>query len=231
MISTVLLDFGGTLDGDGVHWLDRFYAIYAGAGLSLPAERIKEAFYDADRRLESDPTISACGLREMMRRHARWQVSHLGLADSVGERLARDFAELAEGALRRNKLVLQQLRAAGCRLGVVSNFYGNVAALCEEAGLAPLLDVIVDSAVVGYRKPDPRIYLEALRRVGARAGEAAMVGDSFERDIRPAAALGMHAFWLAPARHSQCPDPSLVDGVLSGLAELPSRLAALAEVA
>lgn len=227
MVSTVLLDFGGTLDGEGSHWLDRFLAIYAGCGMSaIQPSRIKEAFYEADRLLESDPTIGSCGFEEMMRRHAAWQVRHLGLDNSLVEKLSGEFAKPAVLALRGSRTVLEQLRGGGWRLGVVSNFYGNVEALCREAGIAPLLDAIVDSAVVGYRKPDPRIYLEALHRLGAAPGEAAMVGDSFERDIRPAAGLGMRTFWLAPGRAAACPDPSIVDGVLEKLADLPAHLAA-----
>src|SRR5262245_8247746 len=49
MISAFLFDFGGTLDSDGQHWLDRFYRIYEQIGLSaLAKDRIKEAFYWAD---------------------------------------------------------------------------------------------------------------------------------------------------------------------------------------
>jgi putative hydrolase of the HAD superfamily len=227
MISAVFFDFGGTLDGNA-HWLDRFYATYAvcrAPGLEPAA--IKAAFYEADRRLEADPAIGTCGYRDMMRRHTAWQLGYLGLADAtLADRLAGLFAGPAEEALRRNREVLRRLRSEGYRLGIVSNFYGNVAALCDEAGLSPFLDVVVDSAVVGLRKPDPRIYAEALSRMNAAPGEAAMVGDSFDRDIRPAKALGMHAFWLAPGAAHACPDPGLVDGVLGSLDELPERLRA-----
>ena len=58
------------------------------------------------------------------------------------------------------------------RLGVVSNFYGNLGAVCADAGLTALFDVIADSTAVGWTKPDPRIFrhaLDALWRL-ARAG-------------------------------------------------------------
>jgi putative hydrolase of the HAD superfamily len=227
MISAILFDFGGTLDGDGLHWLDRFYSIYEGSGLGdVDRARLKEAFYEADRCLEADPTIGGCGFREMMLRHARCQVHRLGLEGRASiEQLADGFAGPARAALDRNRSTLAALRAEGYRLGVVSNFYGNVAALCDEAGLGPLLDVVLDSAVVGLRKPDPRLYTEALTRLGVAAADAAMVGDSFDRDVRPARSLGMHAYWLAPGRAAQCPDVSLVDGILETLADLPGRLA------
>lgn len=233
MISAVLLDFGGTLDGDGLHWLDRFYAIYAGCeDIRVPRALIKEAFYEADRRLEADPTIRVCGFAEMMRRHAACQLRHLGIeTPALVARLAEAFAVPAGEALRRNRAVLERLRSEGYRLGVVSNFYGNVGALCEEAGIARLLDVVLDSAVVGLRKPDPRLFATALERLGVAPADAAMVGDSFDRDVRPARALGMHAFWLAPGRASTCPDRALVDDVLESLTQLPERLAACGRAA
>jgi putative hydrolase of the HAD superfamily len=232
-IAAVLLDFGGTLDGDGLHWLDRFQAIYAGCeGLAVSPLEIKNAFYEADRRLLADSAIGTCGFREMMRRHAMWQLRGLGLDDAgLAERLAEEFTGPAEEALRQNRPVLQRLRDEGYRLGVVSNFYGNVAALCEEAGLATLLDVIIDSAVIGLCKPDPGIFAAALSRLEVAAGEAVMVGDSFERDMRPARMLGIHTLWLAPGREVECPDPTLVDGVIRSLADLPERLRAIGAAA
>ena len=53
-IDTVLFDFGGTLDAPGVHWLTRFYQLYAQLGLDVAPERIKEAFYWADEQAELD---------------------------------------------------------------------------------------------------------------------------------------------------------------------------------
>lgn len=45
----ILFDFGGTLDSDGEHWLDRFYALYGDVGLRIPVSEIKEAFYPLRR--------------------------------------------------------------------------------------------------------------------------------------------------------------------------------------
>ena len=68
----------------------------------------------------------------------------------------------------------------------------------EELGLARLFAAVSDSAVVGWSKPDPRIFLGALATLRARPERAWMVGDNFEADIRGAAALGMRTCWLAP---------------------------------
>ena len=100
-----------------------------------------------------------------------------------------------EAVLRRNAAVLRRLSRAR-RLGVVSNFYGNVDVLCREAGLAESLEVVVDSARVGVRKPDLRDLPDGAGRLGAPADRVLFVGDSPERDLRPAQRLGMRTVWL-----------------------------------
>src|SRR4051812_40820094 len=49
-LRAILFDMGGTLDGDGLHWLDRFAAAYAAAGMTLPFETLRAAFDSAEQR-------------------------------------------------------------------------------------------------------------------------------------------------------------------------------------
>ena len=229
MISAVLFDFGGTLDADGQHWLDRFYRIYDQIGLSaIPKERIKEAFYWADGRLEEDLSIRDAGFRRMIERHAHYQFEKLGLDDPKREeKAAVAFYRPSEKVLHRNRRILERLHHEGLRLGVVSNFYGNVATLCAEAGLKPVLRVILDSMIVGLKKPDPKFFQLALDQLKLSADRVAYVGDSFERDIVPAKALGMTTFWMSGGRTQPPPDPSKVDHVLHSLEDLPGALQTL----
>jgi len=118
--------------------------------------------------------------------------------------------------------VLQRL-AHAFRLGVVSNSYGNMPALLAEAGLAPF-EVIIDSALVAVRKPDPAIYTLAARRLDLPPSSILHVGDSWERDVVPARAAGMRAAWLAAPTAAA---PAALDGVarIASLHELESLLA------
>ncbi len=226
MISAILFDFGGTLDADGLHWLDRFYRIYDQIGLSeIPKERIKEAFYWADAQLESDPTFRKAGYREMMRRHVHYQFEKLGLNDPDREAEAATlFSRPSETVLRRNRRTLEKLHQDNLKMGIISNFYGNVEALCEEAGLKPYLSVILDSIIVGLKKPDPKIFQMALDQLKLPAEQVAFVGDSYERDILPAKALGMTTFWLIGDTRKIAPDPSKVDKVLLSVEDLSKEL-------
>ena len=112
-------------------------------------------------------------------------------------------------------------------MGVVSNFYGNVATLCEESGLKPVLSVILDSMVVGLKKPDPKFFQLALDTLKLRADQVAFVGDSFERDIVPAKTLGMTTLWMASELNRPASDPSMIDKTLHSLEDLPQALRAL----
>ncbi len=93
---------------------------------------------------------------------------------------------------------LRELRALGLKLVVVSNADGTVERGLTRAGLHALLDEIVDSHLVGFEKPDPRIFAHALARSGARAETTLHVGDLYAADVVGARAAGVHALLLDP---------------------------------
>jgi putative hydrolase of the HAD superfamily len=96
----------------------------------------------------------------------------------------------------RTPEALGRLRAAGLRLGVVSNSDGRVDQALQEAGLRGYFDVVIDSSLVGVEKPDPRIFLAALEALGVRPDEALYVGDLYEVDVVGARAAGIEAVLL-----------------------------------
>jgi putative hydrolase of the HAD superfamily len=222
-LGAVLFDMGGTLDGDGLHWLDRFVDAYRAAGVTVSFERLREAFDAAERRAATDEVIATAGLRAMLQRHLAWQFAHLELTNSP---LASRIVDLFEQPIRdvavRNAAVLRGLNQRGLRLGVVSNGCGNVDALCQDLGYAPTLSIVIDSRRVGVAKPDPRIYTIAAEALALPPAAIMMVGDSFDRDIVPARAIAMQTAWLHHGR--RCPDLSAVDLMLESIADLPTAL-------
>lgn len=229
MIRTILFDMGGTLDSDGQHWLDRFAALYESFGVRLPRETIRAAFDEAEARANRDESIASSDFRQMIERHVQWQLAHLGLTDEKLERnLIAGFSAPVRETAAANARLLAELSDCGFELGVVSNGCGNVDKLCADFGYTPFLSVIVDSRRVGLFKPDPAIFVYAARKLGRDPTEILMVGDSFERDIRPARNIGMKTAWLEGAERRECSDPSLVDLRLKRLAELPGLLSSVA---
>src|SRR5207237_1309646 len=84
------------------------------------------------------------------------------------------FVDDTRAHLAASAAILERL-ATRYRLGIISNFYGNLAAICAEAGLSPLLGVVADSTVVGAGKPDARIFRHALDALGVAPAAAAGV--------------------------------------------------------
>ena len=121
--------------------------------------------------------------------------------------------ELFEDALP----VLEELRTADLRLGLVSN---GIRDLNEFAAHHKLdVDAIVGSRAHGYVKPHPTIFQAALDVLGIEAGEAVMVGDSVEDDVEGAIAVGMSAFLVdREDRYPEAPNR------LPDLWHLPSAL-------
>jgi putative hydrolase of the HAD superfamily len=225
MIRAILFDMGGTLDGDGQHWLDRFVSLYHGAGVTLPRETLRGAFDEAERRANLDQTIASSDFRQMIALYVKWQLAQLGLTnDRLEEHLITGFSAPVRQAAKANVQLLAELKERGFELGVVSNGCGNVENLCADFGYAPFLSVIVDSRRIGVSKPDPAIFLHAAEKIGRDPGEIMMVGDSFDRDIRPAKQIGMKTAWLEGIEPCDCPDPSLVDVRLRALADLRGAL-------
>ena len=218
----VLFDLGGTLDAAGVTWKDRLYTLYRAEGLALEPDRFASLFYRVDDALVG-AVPSGLSLRSTVRR----LVCELGKALDVDpahtDRIALEFCERAQAYARDHEMLLAQL-AGRYRLGVVSNFYGNLAAVCGELGLAPYLSVMVDSAVVGWTKPDPRIFRHALECLDVPADAAVFVGDSLPRDMAGAREVGMAHIWVTgdtdPAVAPCCAD----DRVIRSLAELRELL-------
>lgn len=93
--------------------------------------------------------------------------------------------------------VLELLRQAGVRVGVVSNWDSRLERLLQELDLTRELDFVVASHAIGFEKPHPRIFEEALRRAGSAPGRTLHVGDSFFADISPALKLGLQTLWIA----------------------------------
>lgn len=103
-----------------------------------------------------------------------------------------DMYRLYDETLR----VLQTLAAAGHAMGIVSNHEWDLPDLIDGLGLGSYFAVVVTSARVGYRKPHPIIYREALRLAGAAPENTVMIGDSMNADIAGARRLGMAAIFV-----------------------------------
>jgi putative hydrolase of the HAD superfamily len=116
---------------------------------------------------------------------------------------------------------LAAARSRGLRLVVASNWDVSLPEVLGRVGLLDHLDGVVTSAEVGASKPDPRVFVEALRRAGVAPDEAVHVGDDQRADVEGARAAGVRALLLSRDRR---PGPPGVPTIAS-LAELNRALA------
>ena len=208
-VRAVLFDAGNTL-----LFLD--YARLAAAigpvaGVALTAELLASRADEAALAMEH----AAATDRERAARYLETLLRLAGVAqermDDVRAALWRLHGErhLWTGVDRRTAATLRRLRAAGLRLGVVSNSDGRVDQALAAAGLREYFDVVVDSDLAGVEKPDPRIFSFALEALGLRPDEALYVGDIYDVDVVGAEAAGLRAALVDPeGRHAAAGIPS-----------------------
>lgn len=79
---------------------------------------------------------------------------------------------------------------------LVSNFYGNIDEVLRAYGIRHLFKGIIESAVVGIRKPNPTLFRLGVDALELNAQDVLVVGDSLRKDIEPAEQLGCQVLWL-----------------------------------
>lgn len=217
--TAILFDFGGTLDSDGVPWKARVARLFEDAGVATGAG-FDPVFYAAD-----DALVGTVGtdlpLRYTVERLVVPLAEALGASGDVAAGVAGRFTDEMLDTLRTRAPLLASL-ARRYRLGIVSNFYGNLERVCADAGLTPFFGAIVDSARVGAEKPDPRIFGAALAALDVLPSDALFVGDSLPRDMAGARGIGMAHAWLAPAPATRACCPG--DPVIHALDDLEALL-------
>jgi HAD superfamily hydrolase (TIGR01549 family) len=221
--TAVLFDFGGTLDAPGLAWKERVFDLYRSEGVAVAADEFARCFYDADDALVGTIPVTT-SFRDVVHRLVAGVSVGLKVDDErVTDRVANRFVEDARLCANDSARVLAEL-GRHYRLGVVSNFYGNLATVCEDLGLRVHLDAIVDSVDVGCVKPDPRIFRHALDRLGVGAPDAVFVGDSLARDMAGARDVGVEHVWLVAAATSR-PTPCCAnDRIIRSLGDLRGEL-------
>ena len=206
--NVLLFDFGGTLDADGLPWARRFHTAYVEAGGALDFAAFEPVYQASDIALAALPEIRRLGFRAAIEAQVRCLLPLLPDESQLGPQSERLVAAVHQPAVRivaRNRPILERLQQ-DYRLGIISNFTGNLQPCLDELGLSPLFAVASDSTVLGIEKPDPRIFHATLDALNASPDDAWMVGDNFEADIRPALRIGLRACWMAPPERRAAAD-------------------------
>lgn len=221
-IKGIIFDYGGTIDSRGVHWSEIIWDGYRTAGVDIDKETFRQAYVHAERELARVRHILPGDnfldlLRKKMAIELQWLADNGHLAGDAATRytepVARYCYEAARSSIEEARPVLEQL-ATRYPMVLVSNFYGNVDEVLRDFDLRRYFGGVIESAVVGVRKPDPRIFSLGVVALGLEPGEVMVVGDSLRKDILPARSIGCRTAWLKgkgwTAEEDAATDPAMI---------------------
>ena len=200
MIKGILIDFGGTIDSDGIHWFDQFRDAYA-LVTDVPESLLWDAYVHTERTLGRNPIIKPTDTfcktlqtkialqAEYLQSHGITVTAQDTILDTCYNKVVKHISSVSKPVLERIKLPMV----------LVTNFYGNMHTVLEEFGLSHLFKDVIESAVAGVRKPDPQIFRLGVAALGLQPQETIMIGDSQEKDILPAQSIGCQTFQITPS--------------------------------
>lgn len=226
-----IFDYGGTLDTAGCHWGKMLWHAYERQSIPVTEEQFREAYVFAERTLGKNPIIQTdYTFRKTLEVKLRIEFEYLQAKGylcnsnfclaSMQAAVLDDLYERVRTITAQSKEVLVKLKES-YPIILVSNFYGNLPVVLEEFGLSGLFNTVVESAVVGIRKPDTRIFQLGVDALGLPPEEITVVGDSISKDIAPARRLGCKTVWLKGEGWTDQPeDTSMADRIISDLTEI-----------
>ena len=201
-IKGIIFDYGGTLDSRGVHWSEVLWNGYQQASVPIDKETFRNAYVEGERALARERIIlPQDNFLTLLRKKVELEISFLPEQPDNPTRLSwiDSIATYCDNAARscidEAKPVLEKLHERYPMM-LVSNFYGNIDEVLRDYGIRHLFKGIIESAVVGVRKPNPTLFRLGVDALELRPDEVLVVGDSLNKDIQPSEALGCHVLWL-----------------------------------
>lgn len=226
-----IFDYGGTLDTNGCHWGRKIGHAYVRNQVPVTEEQFREAYVYAERTLGKNPIIQtdytfyktlSAKLRiemEWLVENGAWKATPKEVTEkhqAVLDDLYREVKETTAHSIS----VLKKLKPR-YPMALVSNFYGNIPVVLHEFGFDGLFDAVIESAVVGIRKPDHRIFTLGVEALGLPPADITVVGDSMAKDIIPAIKAGCRTIWFkGEGWTDETFDESIPDKVITDLSQI-----------
>ncbi|MBR6282744.1 MAG: HAD family hydrolase [Muribaculaceae bacterium] len=231
----IIFDYGGTLDSRGVHWSEVIWQGYCHAGIDrvVTKEQFREAYVHAERELARVRHIlPGDNFLDLMRKKVAIEAQALhgavpacaGALDSHAvEDIAQYCYQQARACIDEARPVLETL-AQSYPMMLVSNFYGNVGSVLHDMGIRHLFKGVIESAVVGVRKPNPTLFRLGVDALELPAEHVLVVGDSLTKDIEPAEQLGCQVLWLKGQGWTSDEDALTHPNTITSITQVPETL-------
>lgn len=231
-IKGVIFDYGGTIDSRGVHWSEIIWDGYQEAQIDVTKEQFRECYVFAERELARTlhilPHHNFYDLLLIKMRIELGYLANQNLIDaSIVEEKALAVAKYcydsARDCVEEARPTIETLYQK-FPLVLVSNFYGNVESVLADFNLRHYFKEIVESAVVGVRKPDPRIFSLGVEALGLKSEEVIVIGDSYKKDIVPAETIGCQVAWIKGKGWTADEDAVTHPAIITKLSEVTLKL-------
>jgi HAD superfamily hydrolase (TIGR01509 family) len=182
-------------------------------GFDVPARVLIDAEGEAKRRAETGDLHDVAWTHRALPGAGSWgrNIATLALAaglpvDRVGALLDHAWPDHLERNLYSKVpdglvTALDDVRRRGVKVAIVSNSEGKLDGLFVDLGIRGAFDLVVDSGLVGFEKPDPRIFRVALDHFGVPASRAFHLGDFYATDIVGARAAEIRCALVDPFDH------------------------------
>ena len=233
MIKGIIFDYGGTIDSRGVHWSEVIWQGYEDAKVEVSKEEFRQSYVMAERELAK--------VRHILTHHNFYDLllikMRIELTDLVQRQVLPESFNIEANALHIAKYCYDAARQcieearptlealyARYPMVLVSNFYGNVESVLTDFDVRKYFGTIVESAVVGVRKPDPKIFALGVEALGLKADEVLVIGDSYRKDIVPAESLGCKVLWLKGKGWTADEDAQMHPCIISRLSDVLSNI-------
>ena len=186
----IIFDYGGTIDSEGDHWSEVIFDAYHACGIPVAYADFRPAYIEGERHLARTPLVKPSDtFLQVLRLKIARQFEVLNLPPDRIDAVAQAAEAVARRCISAARPALEAF-ANRYPLALVSNFYGNVEAVLADYGIRHLFRAVIESAVVGIRKPDPRIFALGCQALDLEPQQVLVVGDSIDKDILPAQSLG-----------------------------------------
>ncbi|MCY4779023.1 HAD family hydrolase [Sphingobacterium sp. UT-1RO-CII-1] len=200
-IKGLIFDYGGTLDSNGQHWAAVIWNSYKKTNIEISREQFNEAYVYAERKMALQPIILPnYSFLQVLKAKVTAQFEYLktqniDLNQNWINLIAEDGYTVAKRNTRISKPILENLNTK-YPIVMVSNFYGNLTAVLRDFEIDHHFSDIVESAVVGIRKPAPAIYALGVKKINLKPENCLVIGDSYAKDMIPAKQCGCQTLWL-----------------------------------
>jgi putative hydrolase of the HAD superfamily len=226
MIKGIIFDYGGTLDSRGVHWSEVLWQGYQQAGVPIDKQTFRTAYVEGERALARERIIlPQDDFHVLLQKKVALEISYLPQQpeETTRNRWVKEIAaycdNAARGCIDEARPMLEQLHERYPMM-LVSNFYGNIDEVLRSYGIRHLFKGIIESAVVGVRKPNPTLFRLGVDALELPPEEVLVVGDSLRKDIEPAEQLGCHVLWLKGKGWTEEEDRQTHPHTITSIAEI-----------